>query len=561
MSDEATQLDWLYAHERERPDAPWLTQPLGKGALRDFSFAQGLDEARRMAAHLKARNFPPGSRIAIFSKNTAWWLLCDLAIWMAGHVSVPIYPTLTADSIRRILVHAEARLVFVGKLDLYAQMEPGLPKDIARVTMPLAPSEARAEGVPSWDDIVRDTAPIEGSPRRDADDLATIVYTSGSTGEPKGVMHSFRTMCAAAAFAEALSLGKDDRMISYLPLAHVAERACLQTTNAKAGYRVFFSESLTTFAADLRRARPTVFGGVPRIWQKLQEGVATKMPPQKLARLLRIPIVGRIVARKVLAGLGLDAATTCVTGSAPTPPDVHAFFRSLGLEIRELYGMTENFAVSHFARPGEARVGWVGTPAPGVVTRISDAGEVLVKSPGTMLGYYKNDALTRETVDAEGFLHTGDRGEIDERGALRINGRVKEIFKTSKGKYVAPAPIEGALVAHPEVDQACVTGIGRPQPHALVVLSAAARAADATKRRAMLAALEAHLDATNAGFDQHERLDKLVVVPDEWTSENGFLTPTLKLRRAVIEERYAEHVAALLERTERVVWLDAQRHE
>jgi long-chain acyl-CoA synthetase len=565
MTDTKTQaqLDWLYGHERERPDAPWLTQPLGNGAVRDFTFAQGLDEARRVAAHLASRNFPAGTRIAIFSKNTAWWLLCDLAIWMAGHVSVPIYPTLTPESIRQILEHSESRLVFVGKLDRYAEMEPGLSRDIPRVTLPLAPNEALADGVPSWDDIVKDTAPIAGSPRRDADDLATIVYTSGSTGEPKGVMHSFKTMCAAVVFADTLGFTKDDRMLSYLPLAHVAERACLQTTNAKAGYRVFFAESLTTFANDLRRARPTVFGGVPRIWQKLQEGVGTKMPPQKLSRLLRIPIVGRLVAKKIRVGLGLDAAHTCVTGSAPTPPDTHAFFRSIGVEIRELYGMTENFAVSHFARPGEGRVGWVGTPAPGVVTRLSDAGEVLVKSPGTMLGYYKNDALTRDTIDADGFLHTGDRGQIDEHGALRINGRVKELFKTSKGKYVAPAPIEGALVAHPEVDQACVTGVGRPQPHALVVLSATARAADATKRRAMLADLEAHLDATNAGFDQHERLDKLVIVPDEWTSENGLLTPTLKLRRSVIEERYADPVAAVLERSDRVVWIDApaQRQE
>jgi long-subunit acyl-CoA synthetase (AMP-forming) len=560
--EDATQLDWVYVHEKARPHDTWFTQPIGDGATRDLTFAQALGEARRMAAHLASHGFPPGSRIAIFSKNTAWWLIADFAIWMAGHVSVPVYPTLTAESIRKILEHAETSLIFVGKLDRYTEMEPGLPKHMPRVTMPLAPAEAEqrpdGERVPAWYDILASTDPIEGNPTRKPDDLATIIYTSGSTGEPKGTMHSFRTMCAACVFIDSLKMDKSDRMLSYLPLAHVAERACLETTTCKVGSHVFFSESLATFARDLRTARPTVFGSVPRLWQKLQEGVFTKMPPARLSRLLKLPVVRTAIARRVREGLGLDKSRHFITGSAPTPPELVVWFRGIGIEIGDIYGMTENFAVSHFTRPGEpSRAGWVGTSAPGVITRISEEGEVLVKSPGTMLGYYKNESLSRETLDAEGFLHTGDRGEIDTHGRLRINGRVKELFKTSKGKYVAPAPIEGALLAHPDVDQACVAGLGRPQPHALVVLSAAARGVVEKERAAFVAKLESHLDATNATFDQHERLDKLFIVPDEWSSENGFLTPTLKLRRAVIEERYADRVNALHDRQERVVWVSA----
>jgi len=434
-------------------------------------------------------------------------------------------------------------------------MEPGLPADVARVTLPLAPPEARREGVRSWDEIVAATAPVTGSPRREPDELATIIYTSGSTGDPKGVMHSFRTMSAAQVVGDAFAFSKDDRMISYLPLAHVAERACLQTSNCKVGYRVFFSESLATFPEDLRRARPTVFGSVPRLWQKLQAGVFAKMPPARLALLLRVPLVSRVVRRKVREGLGLDQARAFITGSAPTPPELVHWYEGLGMELRELYGMTENFAVSHFARPGEARVGFVGTPAPGVLARLSDEGEVLVKSPGTMLGYYNNDALTREAVGGDGFLHTGDRGQIGEGGRLCIRGRVKELFKTSKGKYVAPAPIESALLAHTEIDQACVSGVGLPQPYALIVLAPQAREAEEHPRAALVAELEAHLDQTNATLDPHERLDKLLVVPDEWTSENGLLTPTLKLKRAILEERYAARVPASLERPGRVVWL------
>jgi len=552
--DDATQLDWLYAHERERPDAIWLSQPMGAGIVRDFTFAEGMREARCMAAYLRSLELPAGSRIGLFSKNTAWWLLADAAIWMAGHVTVPVYPTLTPKSIRGILEHAEARLVLVGKLDGFAAMEPGLP-DVPRVTMPLAPKEAQRDGVRTWESIVAEHRPIEDSPRRKPDDLATIVYTSGSTGDAKGAMHTFRSMCAAATLGENLGITANDRMLSYLPLAHVAERACMETPNFKIGFRIFFAESLETFATDLRRARPTVFGSVPRLWQKLQSGVFSKMPPGRLALLLKLPLVRGVIRRKVREGLGLDASRAFITGSAPTPPELVRWYATLGIELRELYGMTENFAISHYAREGEGRIGWAGTPAPGVTVKLSEEGEVLVKSPGTMLGYYKNEKLTRETIDEDGFLHTGDRGEIDDRGTLRIKGRVKEIFKTGKGKYVAPAPLESALLAHPDIEQACVSGVGLPQPFALIVLSPALRARSEAERAGIEALLETHLRETNAAFDQHERLDKLLVVSEEWTPENGLLTPTLKLRRALIEERYAERVPKLMERQGRVVWM------
>jgi long-chain acyl-CoA synthetase len=552
--EDTTQLDWVYAHEYERANAIWLSQPMGGGVMRDITFGEGMREARSMAAYLRSLGLPAGSRIGLFSKNTAWWLLADLAIWMSGHVTVPVYPTLTPKSIRGILEHAEVRLALVGKLDGFAAMEPGLG-GVTRVTMPLAPKEAKRDGVPAWEDIVEERKPIEDSPRRSPDDLATIVYTSGSTGECKGVMHTFRSMCAAGAFVDAFGMTAEDRMLSYLPLAHVAERACMETPNFKAGFRVFFTESLETFPADLRRARPTIFGSVPRLWQKLQSGVFSKMPPGRLAVLLKVPVVRGIVRKKVLEGLGFDETRAFITGSAPTPPELVRWYATLGIELRELYGMTENFALSHYAREGEGRVGWVGTPAHGVTAKLSEEGEVLVRSPGTMAGYYKNEALTREAIDADGFLRTGDRGEIDEKGALRIKGRVKELFKTSKGKYVAPAPIESALLAHPDIDQACVSGVGLPQPYALVVLSSALRAPREGERAGIEAWLDAHLQETNAGVDQHERLDKLIVVSEEWTPENGLLTPTLKLRRAEIEERYAERVPKLMEREGRVVWM------
>jgi long-chain acyl-CoA synthetase len=552
--DDATQLDWVYAHEHERANAIWLSQPMGGGVTRDLTFREAMREARSMAAYLRSLDLPAGSRIGLLSKNTAWWLLADLAIWMSGHVTVPVYPTLTPKSIRGILEHAEVRLVLVGKLDGFAAMDPGL-EGFARVTMPLAPEEAKRDGEPTWEEIIKDHKPIEDSPRRSPDDLATIIYTSGSTGDCKGAMHTFRSMCSAGVYADSFGMRAEDRMLSYLPLAHVAERACMETPNFKVGFRVFFAESIDTFPADLRRARPTIFGSVPRLWQKLQSGVFSKMKPGRLATLLKVPVVRGIVRKKVLEGLGFDETRAFITGSAPTPPELVRWYAALGIELREIYGMTENFTLSHFAREGQGRSGWAGTPAPGVTVKLAEDGEVLVKSPGTMVGYYKNDTLTREAIDAEGFLHTGDRGEIDEKGALRIKGRVKELFKTSKGKYVAPAPLESALLAHPDIDQACVSGVGFAQPYALVVLSAARRGSRDGERAAIEALLDAHLQETNSGFDQHERLDKLIVVSEEWTPENGLLTPTLKLRRALIEERYAERVPKLIEREGRVVWM------
>lgn len=549
-----TQLDYVYEHEKNRPDAIWFSQPMGGGQMRDITFREALDQARRMAAYLQAQNFAPGSRIAIFSKNTAWWFIADLAIWMAGHVSVPVYPTLAAGSIRQILEHSETSLIFVGKLDDFDSMKSGLPDALPKVAMPLSPKL----DAPAWDDIIRSTQPLSSSPTRNADDLATIIYTSGSTGAPKGVMHSFRTMAAAYVYADLFELTPSDRMISYLPLAHVAERGLLQTINFKIGFRVFFAESLDTFIEDVKRCRPTVFGSVPRLWQKFQAGVHAKVPPQKLSRLLSIPILKNIIRKKIVSGLGLDQARATVTGSAPTPPEVMAWYKRLGLEHLDVYAMTENFAVSHAARPGKVRPGYVGSPLPGVEQKIGENGEILVKSPGTTLGYYKAEELTRELIDSEGWIHTGDRGELDQEGRLKVTGRVKELFKTSKGKYVAPAPIESAILACPELEQVCVTGVGLAQPIALVVLSEAhrTRGVNEAVKATLMETLSNHLRTVNAQLDPHEQVDRLVVIADEWTTANGLLTPTLKLKRNAIDERYGHGVPKWATEQAAIVWVE-----
>lgn len=543
-----TLLQYVYDHEREFAERTWLTQPMGDGVMRTFTWKEAIGEVRRMATYLRSRGFEPGTRIAILSKNCAWWFLSDLAIWMAGHVSVPVYPTLTADSVKAVLEHSEAKLVFVGKLDGFPAMEPGIPSTLERISYPLSPPNAG----PSWDDIIAKSAPMEGEPDRQPDDLATIMYTSGSTGAPKGVMHSFRTMDHSRAICEIAGIHPGDRFISYLPLAHVAERALLEATTFIVGYSVWFVEKLDTFVEDVKRARPTVFGSVPRLWMQFQAGVFAKVPEAKLSRLLKIPIVGSLVRRKVLRGLGLLHVRVAFYGSAPSPPELIAWYRSLGLNLVEIYGMTEGWAYSHMGRVGSLKSGWVGPTVPGVEHRLTTEGEVLVKTPGLMLGFYNDPDLTREMVDGEGWLHTGDRGEIDGEGRLRITGRVKELFKTSKGKYVAPAPIETRLLASGLIEQACVSGATMPQPYALVVLSKVARD-EARSPQNITQAVGALREEINASLDPHERLQTIVVVNEPWTVENAMLTPTMKLKRSAIEDSVADKVKGWYDRGESVV--------
>jgi long-chain acyl-CoA synthetase len=556
VAPETLALQRLYHWEKTQPDRVVLTQPTGGGALSLYTWKQVMDQTRRMAAYLKAQGHPPGTRIALLSKNTAHWLMCDFAIWMAGYVSVPLYPTLAADTIRQILTHSEAKLLFVGKLDGWAGMKPGIPDGLPCISLPLSPPNS----YPSWDSIVQATAPLKGEPLRDAGELSTIMYTSGTTGAPKGVMHSFGTFAwSIASGLKRVPLDFNTRMLSYLPLAHVAERALVEHGLLATGMQVYFAESLDTFTADLQRARPTAFFSVPRLWVKFQQGVHAKMPPAKLQRLLGLPIIKGIVAKKIRTALGLDQCVFAAGGAAPMPPELLAWYARLGLPIVEVYGMTENCGVSHATVPGVQRPGTVGLPYDGVECRIDPAnGEIQMKSPGLMLGYYKEPELSRDALTADGWLHTGDKGALDAEGNLRITGRVKDLFKTSKGKYVAPAPIEDRLVMNGVVEACVVTGANLAQPLGIVMLNAdaAARAKDAGQRQEMEGALNAHREAINARLDPHEQLEYLVVVSTPWSVDNGFITPTFKVKRNRIEEVYGPMFERWTAARKTVVWHD-----
>ena len=550
-------LQRLYHWETTAPTRVALTQPMGGAAVQDFTWAQVGEQVRRMAAYLQAQGWEPGSRVAILSKNCAWWLMSDLAIWMAGYVSVPLYPTLAHDTVRQILTHSEAKACFIGKLDGWEGMKPGVPEGMPCISYPLSPADA-IKNYKGWDAICAGTQPLQGRPTRGADELATLIYTSGTTGMPKGVMHTFGNFAwALGAGIQRIAMNEQDRMLSYLPLAHVVERVLVEHGWLRTGMHVYFAESLDTFAADLQRARPTIFFSVPRLWVKFQQGIHHKMPEQKLQRLLSLPLIGGLVRRKVQKALGLDQCRVAAGGAAPMPLALLQWYSRLGLHINEGYGMTENLAVSHLTIPGKNQQGSVGPVYDGVEHRIDpQTGEVQMRSPALMLGYYKEPELSSATLTADGWLKTGDKGRIDAQGCLHITGRVKDLFKTAKGKYVAPAPIEDKLGAHEAVEACVVTGANLGQPLGIVMLSAeaAAQATDAGYRSKLEASLQQHLKQINVGLDPHEQLQCIVVVTTPWTVDNDLITPTFKVKRNRIEDVYAANYERWENSGKKVIW-------
>ncbi|MCC7152178.1 MAG: AMP-binding protein [Rubrivivax sp.] len=554
-------LDHVYAHESRHAGTVFLTQPTGGGQVVDLTWAQTMDQARRLAAHLQGRGLPRGARVAILSKNCAHFFVAELAIWMSGCATVAIFPTETAETIRFVLEHSEASLLFVGKLDIWDHQKPGVPAGLPCIALPLAPQSARKD-FETWEAIAARTQPLSGQPARGGDELAMMIYTSGSTGTPKGVMQSFKAVSAAGkGFSEfirkQIGPGTQARVLSYLPLAHSFERSCVEMAALWAGdTHVFFADALETFVQDLQRAQPTIFMSVPRLYAKFQQGVLAKMPAHKLDRLLALPIIGKIVGRKVRKGLGLEHVLYAASGSAPLTPEIIRWYRRLGLKLYEGYGMTEDNSYSHASYGEYSEPGYVGMPMVGVEVKLAEDGEVLIKSPAACDGYYKQPELTQESFTADGFFRTGDLGERRPNGMLKITGRAKELFKTAKGKYVAPAPIENLINAHPMVEMSMVSGVGQVSAYAIVVLAEnlRPRQSDPAVRAQVESELNTLLKEVNAQVPDYEQLRMIVVAHEAWSIENGLLTPTMKIRRARIEKAVGGEIAQWFAARGAVIW-------
>ncbi|MBI2383902.1 MAG: AMP-binding protein [Gammaproteobacteria bacterium] len=550
MTEQKNPLDMLFHWAQKYPHKPYLFQPVD-GEWRSYTWSQVEDQVRRMAAALRSLVTEPGSRIAISGRNTAHWIMADLAISLAGHVSVGLYPKQATGAVRYILDHSETKLVFVGPMPDEDDFEKALPPGVKRIAFPYPDVGIKCDL--RWDDLIARHAPLASTVVPAPDTLMTLIYTSGTTGNPKGVMVTYGNMIfAGEGLMQVMPPQGQERFFSYLPLAHAFERGAVEFASLHFGAEVHFLESIEKLAEQLQEVAPTRFFGVPLVYGRIQAGVLKKLPQQKLERLNKIPILRGFVRRKILAGIGLQNARMCFVGAAPMPiPLMEWFKKYLGLEIYQGYGMTENSIYATASRPGANRLGAVGREMPGANLKISEDGEILFKHPGVMKGYYKEPEKTQEVFTADGYLRTGDKGRVDADGYLYITGRVKDIFKTLKGKYVAPAPIEGALSRNTDIDQLCFVGTGLKQPIMLVSLAPAARA---RPKNDVEKGLLAEMAAVNKNLEAHEEIAKILVVKDAWTIDNGLMTPTLKVKRNEVEKRYGSLVQVEAEKRTPIAW-------
>lgn len=530
-------LEMLYHWETTQPTAVYLRQPIN-GKFQEYTWADTANLVRRVAAALNALDLPAGSNIALLSKNCAEWFIADLAIMMAGHVSVPIYFTASNDTIRYILDHSQCKAIFLGKLDDLSSQLSAIPEETTKISFPyeVAPDSIR------WEQLLAQP-PLQENIQRSGDEVMTIVYTSGSTGKPKGIVNTFHAFASGCqGFKTVIPATQSDRVISYLPLAHITERVVLEGSSFYNGYSVSFVESLDSFADDIQAVQPTMFLSVPRLWIRFQMGVLAKLPQKRLNLLLKTPLLGCLIAKKIRKALGLNHTFIWGSGAAPMPAATVHWFHRLGINISEGWGMSENNGLGTIAYPfRKDKIGSIGRPVMPENFRISEEGEIQVTGPNVMKEYYLAPELTAEAFTEDGWLKTGDQAQMDEDGYVFITGRLKEIFKTSKGKYVAPVPIEAFLMENSYIEQVCVTGNNLKQPLALLVLTPEALQEEKDR---LINSLNNTLTDVNRRLEGHEKLGTLVVMNEDWTTENGLLTPTLKIKRNEIEKKYQAQIEA-----------------
>jgi long-chain acyl-CoA synthetase len=537
FTESQSPLDMFYHWEAQKPDQTYLRQPVDQ-QWHEYSWREVGDQARRIAAALQAMGLGAGDRISILSKNCAHWLISDLATMMSGCSSAPVFTSMTGDDVRYILDHSDAKLLFVGQTDNWPEVRQVLPDHITVVSLPF--SEIPGAHY-SWNELLAAHEPLPENPERDPGDEITTIYTSGSTGLPKGVVYNFEAAGHIVRnLGSSFRMVEEDRLISYLPLAHGFERAAIDFMSMYAGCTIGFNENQSTFSADMRQIRPTVFQCVPRLWSKFQEAVLANIGDQEtLDALLADPEQAESVKKRVKQTLGLDAGRILMTGSAPTPMPLHAWYEALDMPLCELYGQSEVLSGTSNL-PWDRKPGTLGKPTVNTEIRIASNGEIQIKADAVMSRYLNEPEKTAETL-VDGWIHTGDSGELDEDGFLKITGRVKEIFKTARGKYVAPLPIESRFTSNAYLEQICLMGSGLPQTVLLVQLSTLGQAVDADT---LSRELSREVLLTNEELDSHAKIACVIVSNEEWTSANALATHTLKIKRSSLEKRYAAQAEA-----------------
>ncbi|KQB09590.1 AMP-binding protein [Vibrio metoecus] len=526
--------EMLLRWAQERPNEVYLKQIINRKFV-EFTYADVADQALRLVSALRGLGAEPGDRIALISKNCAEWFICDLALMLGDYISVPIFPTAGSETIDYCLEHSESKILIVGKLDdnkATTQVLTNRP-NLLSIALPY-PSAAQCQY--EYRTLLKQHQPSTERPNHFDEKVMSLVYTSGTSGLPKGAMLTYGAFTwSAQQLINHIGIEEGDRLFSYLPLAHITERVYIFGSSILGGVPTAFPESLDTFIEDVKMHRPTLFISVPRLWTLFQQRIQDKLPQKKLNILLKIPLINSLIKRKLADGLGLDQARVLGCGSAPVSPALLEWYRSVGLNITEAWGMTESFAYSTLNYPFRAdKIGTVGNAGPGIELKIAEDEEILVRSKGLFAGYYKNDTATAESFNDDGWLHTGDIGFIDSEGYLTIQGRKKDTFKTAKGKFVAPVPIEKKLFEYSRVEMMCLIGSGLPAPILLVIPHQFPDFDRARYERTV----QKVITRMNRELESHEQIKGVLMIKDPWSIDNGILTPTLKIKRHVLEKKY-----------------------
>jgi long-chain acyl-CoA synthetase len=595
-----TLCDLLAEHAAGHGDAPAMSWKRD-GAWQTLSWRDYRERVAEVAMGLAGLGVAKGDFVAIMACNRPEHVLADQGAVHAGATPTSFYFTLPPEQIRYVAGHCEAKVAVLEDRDMlkrWQDVRDDLPA-LRHVVVLDGAQDGDGPGVLGWDELVRrgrDALAADRSAfeelrgRVGPEDHATLLYTSGTTGQPKGVLLTHHNLLYECTALDRLTgLAPESSSVSYLPLAHIAERLLSIYGPLTMRTHIWFCPEPTQAVEYVREARPTLFFGVPRVWEKVRAGIQAKLAAEENQRKRRITqravetglevvrrqqrgepvpfglrarhaVLERLVLAKIRHAVGLDRCTFASSAASPLAVDVAEFFAALGLPLVEVYGMTETTGVATGNRPGKVKIGTVGPALAGVEVRLADDGEVLVRGPVNTPGYYRQPEATAELIDPERWLHTGDVGELDGDGYLRIVDRKKELIITSSGKNLSPANIEGLLKEHPLIGQALVYGDSRPYVVALIVLDhelapgwAARNGLDARDLAALathervLAEVQLAVHAANQRLARIEQVKRFEVLPVEWTAESEELTPTLKLRRRIIHGKYAERIDALYE--------------
>jgi long-chain acyl-CoA synthetase len=588
IPDDAGLADVVFSRAAADPDEVMLRRRTADGNWQDVTAGQFRGEVSAVAKGLIAAGLQPGDRVAVMSRTRYEWTLADYAIWAAGAVSVPVYETSSAEQVEWILGDSGASAA-IAEADSHAQIiasvRERLPKlgPVWRIT---ALGEVAATGADITDDQLR-----QHRIGRRASDLATIIYTSGTTGRPKGCELTHRNLLGAvrnavhAALPEVFEM-PDASTLLFMPLAHVFARI-VEVGCLEAGAVLGHWENTATLPDGLREFRPTFLLAVPRVFEKVYntavQQASTSSATSKIFAAaastaiaysealdkgrpsiglqIRHEVFGRLVYAKLRAAIG-GRVRYAVSGGAPLGERLGHFFRGVGVTVLEGYGMTETSAAATVNKPSRNKIGTVGQPLPGVSARIADDSEIMLRGGIIVPGYWQNPAATKEAIDGDGWLHTGDLGSLDDEGFLRVTGRKKEIIVTAGGKNVAPAVLEDRLRAHPLISQVMVVGDGRPFIAALITLdpealepwkaqhgkAASATAGDLATDPDLLAELQAAVDDANKAVSRAESIRKFRVLPFDFTTDNDYITPSLKVKRSLVAKDFAADIEALYTR-------------